>query len=269
VSEEDVRGGLREAVADEPPLVFDPDALVATARQQIKRRRALLAVGVATVMVAVAAVALPSALGRAPTRVANQPPPPATSVTTTTTTPFAWPPAGVPLAHFTPDELRTRSEQMALHLKTALPAALPEATDFVFGEFGGEAAGEFYEGQTGVNAAISFTIGGARYSIVVTVWVPGSDNPSPTTLCEAGGDADCKQLGQVGQDGGPLYATTYTFGGGGIITTAYHFRQTGTMVQIGGYNYDVAGTGTIKYMPAVPLTLDQLTRLATDPELAL
>jgi hypothetical protein len=268
VSEEDVRGGLREAVADEPPLVFDPEALVVTARQQVKRRRALVSVGVATVAVAVAAVALPGVLGRESTRVGTQPPP-ATAVTTTTTTPFAWPPAGVTPAHYTPDELRIRGEQMAGHLQAAMPNVLPEASDFVFGEFGGEAAGNYYEGQTGVNASISFTIGGARYSIVVTVWVPGSDNPSPTTLCEAGGNADCEKLGQIGQDGGPIFATTYTFGGGGIITTAYHFRQTGTMVQIGAYNYDVASTGMTTYLPAVPVTLNQLTRLATDPDLAL
>jgi hypothetical protein len=268
VSEEDVRGGLREAVADEPPLVFDPDALVATARQQVKRRRALLAVGVATVLVAVAAVALPSALGRESMRAANQPPP-ATSVTTTTTTPFAWPPKGVSLAHYTPDELRTRSEQMALHLRTAVPAALPEASDFAFGEFGGEAAGQFYEGQTGVNTSVSFTVGGARYSIVVTVWVPGTDKPSPTTLCDSsGGGADCTQLGQIGQNGGPIFATTDKFDSG-TITTAYHFRQTGTMVQIGAYNYDIASAGPPTYLPTIPVTLQQLTRLASDPDLAL
>lgn len=263
MSEEDVRGGLREAVADEPPLDFDPDAVVATAKQQAKRRRSLVAVGVATVAVAVAAVALPSTLGRESTRAADQPPPPAPM--TTSPTPFQWPPADVTPAHYTPDELRTRSEKLANYLKDTLPAALPTATDFTFGAFGGEAVGDFYEGQTSVNAADSFTIGGARYSIVVTVWVPGIDEPSPTTLCSLRG-TDCRQFGE--QDGGPLITATDD-SDGRIITSVAHFRRTGAMVEIAAYNYDVASTGTVKYMPTVPMTLDQLVRLATARELAL
>jgi hypothetical protein len=265
VSEEDVRGGLREAVADEPPLDFDPDALVAAARHQAKRRRALVAVGIATAAVAGAAVALPGVLGReSTTRAADQPQPPATSITTTTT-PLRWPPAGVSLVHYTPDELRTRSEQLAGHVQAIVTAALPTASAFDFGEFGGEAAGQFYEGQTGVNATVSFTIGGARYSLVVTVWVPGVDDPSPTILCDRSG-TDCQRLGA--RDGGQLLVTTDDLGDR-KITTVSHFRPTGAVVQFAAYNYDVASAGPPTYMPTIPLTIDQLTRLASDPELAL
>jgi hypothetical protein len=154
---------------------------------------------------------------------------------------------------------------IAGHLRTALPALLPEATDFVFGEFGGEAAGQFYEGQTSVNAPVSFTIGGARYSIMVTVWVAGIDEPSPTTLCSEAG-ADCRQFGE--KDGGPLVAKTDDLGDQNI-TTVYHFRRTGTLVSIAAYNYDVAGQATPVYLPTIPVTDDQLTALATDPDLAL
>lgn len=63
MSEKELRDGLRDAVADEPPLAFDPDALMERARKEVKRRRALFGAGLATAAVAVAAVAVPTMLG--------------------------------------------------------------------------------------------------------------------------------------------------------------------------------------------------------------
>jgi hypothetical protein len=63
MSEQDVRDGLWAAVSGEPPLSFDPDALMARADRDLRRRRALVGVGVATTAVAVAAVAVPTVLG--------------------------------------------------------------------------------------------------------------------------------------------------------------------------------------------------------------
>jgi hypothetical protein len=259
MSEEDVRVGLRDAVADEPPLDFDPDALVATARQ-VTRRRALVAAGVATVAVAVAAVAIPGALGRGPTQVAEQP-----TVTSATTAPkpSQWLAQPVEPVEYSPDQLRSRSQEMAGQLRQTVPAVLSDASEFAYGEFGGEASGEFYEGQTSVNAAVSFTVDDARYSIFVTVWVPGGANELLDTVC-AGSGAYCKQLGE--EDGGPVVATTDDLGDQ-TISTVYHFRKDGGVVQVAAYNYDM--TGTPKYMPTIPVTLQQLTRLATDPELGL
>lgn len=258
MSEEDVRVGLRDAVADEPPLDFDPDALVASARHQAKRRRALLAAGVATVAVVAAAVAVPVALGRGETRVGA---PPASTTTTTTSSR----PSTIDPGRYTVGDLRRRGQQMAAHLRDVVPDVLPKASEFDYGEFGGEAAGQFYEGQTSVNAPVSFTLGNARYSLFVTVWVPGTPSMSPTEVC-AGSGANCEQFGE--RDGGPIVLKTENLGDE-TISTLYHFRTSGGVVQLAAYNYDMASRTPPKYMPSVPVTIDQLTRLATDPDLGL
>lgn len=259
MSEEDVREGLRAAVADEPPLVFDPDAVVDTARKAT-RRRALVAVGVATAAIAVAAVAVPTLNrgtndGTAP--VASQP------TTVATSTPPTWPPPGITPAHYTAAQLRARGEEMGRHLQGAVPAALPAASAIEVGEFGGEATGDFSDGQNYVNAPVTFTFDGARYSLFVTAWAPGVTDPSPETVC----GQDCQDLGY--RDGGPAVVKTESYDNGGTIMTAYHFRTNGGVVQIAAYNYDMSGTTAPVYMPSIPVTVDQLVALATDPELGL
>lgn len=266
MSEEDVRGGLRDAVAEEPPLDFDPEALVAQARQQVVRRRSLMAAGAATVAIVVAAVAIPVALGRGDgtTQVA-QPPSTTPTATTSTSGPVQWPPPTVDPAHYTADELRQRSLEMADHLREAVPVALPEAYDFDYGEFGGEAAGAFADGQMYVNAPVTFTINGGRYSLFVSVWAPGAPNLSPDGVCAASG-AYCKQLSE--DDSGQVIVKTDDLGDQTILTM-YHFRPAGDIVQVAAYNYDMSGHSVPKYQPTIPVTLDQMTRLATDPELGL
>jgi hypothetical protein len=260
MSEEDVRDGLRDAVAHEPPMGFDPDTVVAIGRRQV-RRRALVAAGLATVAVAVAAVAVPAVLGRdggGTTQVAEPP-----SSRPVTTSVVAWPPPGVKPANLTPDELRDAGERMTGHLREKLPAVLPSASYFRYGEFGGEASGQFYEGQTSINAAISFATDGGQGSVMITVWAPGAGEPGPSELCAAD-DASCEVI----DDKGRIVAKTEDLGDP-TLTTVYHYRETGDMVSVTGYNYDVASTVPPTYLPAVSVTLDQLTAIATDPELRL
>lgn len=64
MSEQEIREGMLLAVWDEPPLDFDPDTLIRRVEQKKSRRRALVAVGVATAMIAVASLSLPSLLQR-------------------------------------------------------------------------------------------------------------------------------------------------------------------------------------------------------------
>jgi hypothetical protein len=258
MSEEDVREGLRAAVSDEPPLNFDPAVLVTTARQRATRRKALVAVGMATVAIAVAAVAIPAAFNGGTTPAANQPP---STQTSATTAPATWPPSDVAAVDYTADQLRTRGEEMRGHLKVVVPAVLPEASGVEVGEFGGEAAGEFFDGQNYENAPVTFSVGGARYSIFVTAWAPGVTDVSPTTVCES----RCEPLGE--RDDGILMAKSENFDAGQKINTVYHFRDNGGIVQIAAYNYDM--TGVQKVLPTIPVTLDQLMRLATDPKLGL
>lgn len=261
MSEEDVRDGLLNAVADEPPLRLDPDELVTTARRQV-RRRALAGVGVATVAVAVAAIAVPVLLGRD-----SGPSVPAAArphVSTTSPAPTAeqWPPAGMRPAKLSVDELRDRGIAMRTHLINALPSALPSATDFVVGEFGGEAAGQFYPGQTSINSTITFTIDGERYSIMITSWARGTAT-APAESCVA----DCRRLDDSAN--GPLYEQTDLLDTGGAIETVFHYRDTGAMVSVAAYNYDMTSQVPPAYHPSLPVTGDQLTAIATDPALEL
>ncbi|SER36561.1 hypothetical protein [Lentzea albida] len=64
MSEQEIREGMLLAVWDEPPLDFDPDTLIRRVEQKKSRRRALVAVGVATAVIAVASFALPGLLPR-------------------------------------------------------------------------------------------------------------------------------------------------------------------------------------------------------------
>ncbi|MFI7676986.1 hypothetical protein [Actinophytocola sp. NPDC049390] len=252
MGEEDVRDGLLNAVADEPPLRFDPDELMATARGQV-RRRALVAVGLATVAVAVAAVAVPIALGR----------------DSTTTVPAATRPGPAGPSsdqrpqptRYTVDDLRERGRELRVHLSRSLPAALPSATKIIVGEFGGEATGDFYPGQTSINATITFSIKGARYSIMVTTWVPDAA-PAPADMCVA----NCHRLDD--QAGGAVFQQTHDMDKG-VVETVFHYRDTGAVVSVAAYNYDMTSTVPPVYHPSLPVTRDALLAIATDPELAL
>lgn len=64
MSEQEIREGMLLAVWDEPPLDFDPDTLIRRVEQKKSRRRALVTVGVATALIAVASFSLPSLLPR-------------------------------------------------------------------------------------------------------------------------------------------------------------------------------------------------------------
>ena len=257
MSEEDVRVGLLDAVADEPPLRFDPDELMATARGQV-RRRALVAAGLATVAVAVAAVAVPAALVGDPATTV-----PAAAQPTTSPRPSTeqWPPPGVGPTRYPVDHLRERARELREHLRRTLPATLPAASGIGVGKFGGEAEGDLHDGQTSLNAATTFVIDGATYSIMVTTWAPGT-SASPAKICTA----NCHRLDD--ESGGAVYQQTHDMGKG-MVETVLHFRDTGAVVSVAAYNYDMTSTTPPTYHPSLPLTRAQLVTIATDPELAL
>ena len=250
MSEEDVRVGLLDAVVDEPPLRFDPDELMATARGQV-RRRALVAAGLATVAVAVAAVSVPAVLVRDSTvPAATQPAPPRPSSEQRPQP-----------TRYSVDGLRERARELREHLRRTLPATLSPAAKIVVGEFGGEADGDFYAGQTSLNATVAFTLDGARYSLMVTTWVPGTA-AAPAEICVA----NCHRLAD--QAGGAVYQQTDDFGKA-VIETVFHYRDTGEVVSVAAYNYDMTSAVPTAYHRSSPLTRAQLVAIATDQELAL
>jgi hypothetical protein len=270
MSEEDVRDGLRDAVAAEPPLVFDPDELMETARRQTKRRRALVSVGVATTVVAVAAVAVPFALGipRGDDGVAVGSSQPVTTTTTTTTTvaqpeDIEWPRPGIKPEHYTEAELTQRGKAMRAHLATTFAAVVPEATGVEVQPFGGEAAGSVADGQTYLNAFTRFTVGGVPYAVDVQAIAPGAA-PSPEEQCGEPGACEVEEL----PDGSWLLFTDESQGQM-RIASVIHYRNTGAVVRATGYNYDPTSRTAVDYAPAIPVTIEQLTALAIDPELRL
>lgn len=262
MSENDVREGLRGAVAGEPPLDFDPDALVDTARQQV-HRRALLSVGVATVAVVAAAVAVPLALSGggetggvpaadrpAATRQAEQGTPGAADI--------EWPPRGMTAVDYTAAELQERANAMRAHLLEVLPALLPEAKAFNVGLFGGEAEGAVGDHQNYLNTFATFTVDGARYGIAVNVFAPGMNSQTPAELC---GASTCFQQGE--RDGGYLVTTSEDTDELKIVS-AHHFRDTGASVFVSGYNYDPTSSTPPVYHPSLPVGAELLGKLATD-----
>src|SRR5439155_262449 len=52
---------------------------------------------------------------------------------------------------------------------------------------------------------------------------------------------------------------------GGMIASATHFRNDGSVVSVAGYNYDPSGHGRIVMQPSIPVTNAQLLVLATEP----
>ncbi|MCE7005321.1 hypothetical protein LWC34_21175 [Kibdelosporangium philippinense] len=249
MSEAELREGLKLAVADEPPMVFDLDELVDTAERMVRRRRALVAVGVSTAAVAVVAVAVPVFLG-----IGGTPPelpqaaPPAVTITTSP-----------PKAPMTVAQLKQRGEELMAHLKTQVPVVVPDAKNITPGEFGGEASGQFWDGQTYLDGFLAFTLGDARTAINVQV----NNAPEKSAPCTG-----CRELPQA--DGSKVVIRTESGPAGNApdmkITSAEHYRTDGSVTRVSTYNYDPV-TGPSGYQPNVALTDDQLVRLATDPAL--
>ncbi|MCT2585991.1 hypothetical protein [Actinophytocola gossypii] len=265
MTEQDVRDGLANAVAGEPPLRLDPDALMATARRQV-RRRALVAVSLATAAVAVAAVTLPAAIG--PRDDLAPAAPPVTTSTTTAPTPPPWPPPDVEPRVHTAAELYRRGDQMRAFLGDVAPTVLPGATDVEVAPFAGEAAGDVDDGQGYLTSFAHYTLDGNRFALGVNVYAPGAHSEGPDEVCVPDPDG-CETLDT--ERGGQVLAVDVRTGRGDppiTILAVYHFRRDGSVVSVVGYDYDPAATLPMS-TPPMPVTAEQLARLAVDPALGL
>jgi len=370
MSEQELREGLRAAVADEPALSFDPDALMVRAQREIKRRRALFGAGTATVAVAVAAVAVPTMLGSprgggnpagsgggwpadgcasgsvppSPTvwyrpsdgpgpsfpyspsgpseppmptelTVPSEPPsasfkvvvpssgavptfvpvpsgprpteppepsaspcppssvpppsssgPPTASGSASANQPqsdFPWPPPDAKQRHYTAAQLTARGAEMRAHLTTDFGRTVSGATDVSVEEFGGESTGAVADGQNYLNSFTGYARNGVHSAVAVAVFSPG-DGPSPSQACSEG-SCSVQQL----TAGDRLVITKIDAGNGAEIVTVTHYRTDGAVVAVSGYNYDPTAKTAMQPQPSMPVTIDQLTKLATDPALGI
>lgn len=262
MSEADLREGLRAAVGDEPPLNFDADELIRRAEHVRRRRRALLAVAVATLALTGTAVSLPGVLDRGPGIDAAHGP-----VLTITATPHsATAPESVqavPKSLYAPVPRVQLPEGAATYLSAYLserfPSVVPGAkvlkVDFT------EPYPQDREGYlTGIvrfhdSVAISAVV--VQFSTPV-VRLTREEFCAATTCGEASRQAD----------GTYLASATVTDPASDVTTlTAVHFRADGSVVQVSAYDHDPITGGAPR--PEVALTAEQLGVLAADPKLRL
>jgi hypothetical protein len=265
VIERELRAGLDHAVAIEPPLEFDPDALIARARREGRRRRSLAGVGVATAVIAVAAVAVPTALdmtsATARISVANRPAtPPAAQ--------HQWPQENIRQQSYPVDRLRVIAQAWTKQLERELPRVAPQAADIGVQPWGGEAEGDISAGQGYLDTFVTFTVHGRAAALAVQVEEPGYHRTSPSKDCVQQPETHCWTTWQAG---GALVeqATAISQSEPKLNTlTVRQYRADGSVVSVTTYNYNPTSPTKSTSTVAAPLTATQLTALATDPVLA-
>lgn len=267
MSEADLREGLRAAVGDEPPLEFDADELIRRAQHVRRRRRALVAVAVATLALTGTVLALPGVLDQrrgvdaasgavltttasgSASEVPATTPPPVTTVEPTgvkpPTTAATKPLTGGDSELF--EYLRKRFTEVAPDVKVVAA----------------DAAATTDSPSRHVYAWLTFVDKVGTSRVVVRVAPPGSGMTQDEFCAEAGCEGPIRQ-----RDGSSVmssWRTTALPDPEGVMHAVAHFRLDGSVVEVRGFGYqppvDVAGR------EKVLLTYDQLASLATDPKL--
>jgi hypothetical protein len=255
LSEKDLRDGLCLAVADEPPMTFDLDDLVIKAERLVRRRRALVAVGSGTAMVAVAAVAVPVVLGISPGGGSAVLPEaaPRTSVSVPAQPPTHQNPAGP-----NRQQLAARGTEMQTYLQGRFPEVVAGSTGVRPGLFGGEAEGALDDGQQYLSSFVNFVLGGNASAVEVHVQSAAAD--------QSGMDRNCPGCVSKIQPDGSTVVIEPVESNDMKIVSATHFRNDGSVTRVSTYNYNPTGSDSNRY-PNVVLSEAQLVVLATDPNL--
>jgi hypothetical protein len=249
MSEAELRESLRAAVADEPPLHFDPDDLIARAESFRRRRRALVAVGVATFALIGTVLALPGVL--APPRETVD----AARVLTTTVQPSATTPAAETVPMTSPVASPAGDvKYLTGYLTKQVPQVVPDAVDVkVDFSDGRKVAAGYVTGYVYLFDKRGMT------SLTVELFGP----PAKVSRAAFCAPAQCDPS-RVQPDGSRVeVATTAGADSEPSSTVVAHFRTDGTVVMITGHPYDTGSTS------ASALPVEQLTALATDPMLTL
>ncbi|MCE6995699.1 hypothetical protein LZG04_12930 [Saccharothrix sp. S26] len=259
MSEADLREGLRAAVGDEPPLNFDPDELIRRAQHERKRRRAFVAVAVVTLALTGTVLSLPGALDRrAVVDAAGGP----VLTTTASPAPTSRPEAASLPATAPPPPSATRSTTGGVasfvsgYLTSRFPEVVPgsKVTAVEVSEVSAEQPAH-------ISAVVRFVDGVGESGLVVRVTAP-SARPPFDRFCD---EFECDDP-QRWNDGTRLVSGTTADQTSVVVSRAVaHLRADGAVVQVTAYRYDL-GAGS--KLPEVALTVDQLVRLATDPNLA-
>jgi hypothetical protein len=267
--EQDLRDGLTGALADEPPLSFDPDRLVARAQREIRRRRSLVGVGGATAVIAVVAATLlhPATPGKAVAAGPHLTTAPSTTPAASTPPPgFKWPPAVMHTRVYSAAEEKALAAAWTQHLTQTFGTVVPGASQVTVQPWGGEASGSISTGQDYLDTFVKFTIHGVSTAMAVQVAAPGQSTLDPAQTCAESTSPDkCVFTPTAGGD--LLLYSDIVQGGNLHVRSVTDFRPDGTVVFAAGYNYDPTGSAQNR-LPSVPVTDAQLTTVATDPVLA-
>ncbi|MFD9705008.1 hypothetical protein [Lentzea sp. NPDC059081] len=251
MSEQEIREGMLLAVWDEPPLDFDPDQLIRRVEQKKSRRRALVAVGVATAMIAVASFSLPGLLPRdGDGQLASE-------VQTTQS------------SHASAESEEKRVQRIGDTLADRLKDVKGDAKDIYaslrVGEYG-------YPGYQSVptttkrpsdpdfSGFVMFTdmIGPTAVRVEA-----GRFGFSEASFC--GGATTCRQVPQ--SDGTVVHEAEYDEGGPDVARAQVaRVYQSGFVVRMSSHNYNPSTQAGLRQ--TVPVRVGVLTTLVTDPAVA-
>jgi hypothetical protein len=272
MSEQEVRDGLAALVVDEPPLAFDPDALMAKADAAVRRRRTLVGAGSATLVIAAAAVALPITLrgggggGSAPSAIGQATPGSAPVVVTTPAKPtYKWPPAHYETPSYTVQGIENQAHKLQSEAKAIFPREVAKATDVKADLFQGEAQGDYHAGQLSLNGAVHYTTNQGNAAVEIEVFA-GASAPAPADACVNDADQDCELKLMPG--GAALLISNWRQGDL-QARTVRHYRPDGVVVSVTGYNTDGFARERVPYLSTIPISGKGLTEIATDPDLTL
>lgn len=261
MSEQEVRDGLAALVVDEPPLSFDPDALMARADGATRRRRTLIGAGSATLAIAAAAVVLPIALrggGAGPASVATPGHGPVL-----TTAPSKPKPSSKP--YYTVEQLKAKAHELQTETQRIFPQAVPQAAGTNVRLYQGESAEDYHDGQLTLNTAVSFHTTQGKAAVTVEIFAGGTGVP-PAQACKNDGTKDCHT--KVLDDGTTLIVENWKQDQL-RAQTVRHDRPGGVVVVVTGFNTDGFVDAKVPYLSKIPVNTTQLTTIATDRALTM
>lgn len=267
--ENQLRERLDAAIADEPPLGFDPLTAADDARHATRARRGLLT-GIATTAVAVAAVAVVTVtvadLGGGPSGAGGSTGPSVAATGGPSNGPYVPGPVEGP-EQFRPTRpgsdphgLGPRAERIAERLVSRLPQVAPGVTAMRpvdFGQQGG--AGDYSERDDHVEGMIAFDDADGATALVVKVSTPAAPDRGPCVTRDPG--VTCRVVPRP--DGSTLLVYD-----GPALRSVLHQRLDGSAAEVTVYLSKPLDPSAPR-RDTFPLDEAQLTALATDLELRL
>jgi hypothetical protein len=248
VSEQEIREGMLLAVWDEPPLDFDPDALIRRVEQKKSRRRALVGVGVATAVIAVASFALPGLLPRdRDSQLGSE----------------AQMSSSAPPSRSGEVDVQRIGDALSAKLALRMPSLKEVYAEVRPGQFHYGTNGPISTTRKSSDPALSgyihLTDGIGPTALRV---MAGKNGFSVSNICSSA--SYCQEMPQ--KDGSVVIEAEFLEGGSDIARAEVVRRfQSGHVVQISSHNYNPASGSGLRQ--TVPVRVGVLTELITDPSI--